>query len=82
MTRWNPVVWLICNRLPSRTRSDSTGTRVFWFRFWILPEPLVPVPLDKGNGGSGNEIGSMGLLNGTKSAMLEGKLIIIPPLGH
>ena len=41
---------LISNRLPSRTRNYSTGTRVFWFRFWIIPEPPAPVPLDKGNG--------------------------------
>ena len=40
----------------SRTRSYSTGTRVFWFRFWIIPEPSAPIPLDKGYGGSGNEI--------------------------
>ena len=50
------MLLLISNRLPSRTRSYSTGTRVFWFRFWIIPEPPAPVPLDKGNGGSGNEI--------------------------
>ena len=43
MTRWTPVILLISNRTPSRTRSHSTGTRVFWFRFWILPEPLAPV---------------------------------------
>ena len=42
--------------LPSRTRSYLTGTRVFWFRFWIIPEPPAPVLLDKGNGGSANEI--------------------------
>ena len=24
--------------------------------FWIIPEPPAPVPLDKGNEGSGNEI--------------------------
>ena len=47
---------LIYNRLPSRTRSYSTGSRVFWFQFWIIPEPPAPVPLDKGSGGCGNEI--------------------------
>ena len=30
------------NQLPSRTRSYSTATRVFWFRFWILPELSCP----------------------------------------
>ena len=44
------------NRLPSRTRSYSTGSTVFWFQFWIIPEPPAPVPLDKGSGGCGNEI--------------------------
>ena len=47
---------LIYNRLPSRTRSYSTGSRVFWFQFWIILEPPAPVPLDKGSGGCGNEI--------------------------
>ena len=38
----------------SGTRSYSTGTRVFLFRFWIIPEPPAPVPLVKGNRGSVN----------------------------
>ena len=39
-----------------KTRSSFTGTRVFWFRLWVIPEPSVPFPLDKGNRGSENEI--------------------------
>ena len=31
------------------------GTRILWFRFWIPPERPLPVTLDKGNAGSGNE---------------------------
>ena len=37
-------------------RHNQTGTRIWWFRFWILPERPFPVPLDKGNEGSGYEI--------------------------
>ena len=35
----------------SRTsrRRNQTGTRILWFRFWILPERPLPVPPDKGN---------------------------------
>ena len=29
---------------------------MLWFRFWILPEGPLPHPLDKSNGGSGEEI--------------------------
>ena len=29
----------------------------FWFQFWILPERPLLHPLDKRNGGSGDEIG-------------------------
>ena len=52
MTRWTPVILLFSNRPPSRTRSHSTGTRVFWFRFASRARSL-----DKSNGGSGNKIG-------------------------
>ena len=38
------------------TRSHSTRTRVFWFRLWIFQDLPGPVPLDKANVGSGNEI--------------------------
>ena len=43
--------------LETSRRRNQTGTRIFWFRFWILPERPLPAPLDKGNAGSGNEIG-------------------------
>ena len=62
------TLWLLCRDVSRsglsiheqsedrwRTRSYSTGTRVFLFRFWIIPEPFAPVPLDKGNRGSGND---------------------------
>ena len=61
------TVWLLCWAVSrsgssiheqsedrSGTRSYSSGIRVFLFRFWIIPEPPAPVPLDKGNRGSGN----------------------------
>lgn len=37
------------------TRNYSNGTRIFWFRFWVIPEPSAAVALDKGNGSSGNK---------------------------
>ena len=62
------TLWLLCRDVSRsglsiheqsedrwRTRSYSTGTRVFLFRFWIIPEPPALVPLDKGNTGSGND---------------------------
>ena len=40
-SRWKgelQMFLLILDRLLSCTRSYSTGTRVFWFQFWIIPE--------------------------------------------
>ena len=38
--------------------TSFVSSKFFWFRFWIMPELSAPVPLDKGNGGCGNKIGS------------------------
>ena len=62
--RWIRVTQALGTRLDQQApfcletlrRRNQTGTRIFWFRFWILPEPPLPAPLDKGNTGSGNEI--------------------------
>ena len=40
----------------SRIRNFSTGTKVFWFRFWIIPQLPAPIRLEKGNRGTGKEI--------------------------
>ena len=61
---------MILDLLLSSKRSYSTGTRVFWFLLWIVPESRGPVSLDKGNGGSGNEF----------TFFLEQKTLIIVPL--
>ena len=53
-----PFKSTICHQTSRRRR--QTGTRIWCFRFWILPEPPALFPLDKSNVGSGSEIVSKG----------------------
>ena len=53
--KWSVAAAILFFHQTSRRR-NQTGTRIWWFRFWILPERPFPVPLDKGNEGSGYEI--------------------------
>ena len=51
-----PFKLTICHQTSRRRR--QTGTRIWCFRFWILPDPPARFPLDKSNRGSGNKIGA------------------------
>ena len=44
------------NGLTISRRRNQTGTTILWFWLWILSGRQLPHPLDKNNGGSGDEI--------------------------
>ena len=42
--------------LMSLCQRNQTGSRILWFRLWMLPALPLPVPLDKSDGVSVDEI--------------------------